>query len=113
MKCLNCQKQSQRRCLDRSTKANDFVNLPRDEKSTTEGGKLFQTFITRLLKSDAEVQLLGNFFASRLAKKVFSRVSMETGDRLWLYRLRIRPGQPGQLSLAIPPRVGAMSSSES
>jgi len=31
--------------LDRSTKANDFLNLPRDEKSTTEGGKLFQTFI--------------------------------------------------------------------
>jgi len=57
MKCLNCQKQSQRRCLDRSTKANDFLNLPRDEKSTTEGGKPFQTFITRLLKSDAVVQL--------------------------------------------------------
>ena len=30
-----------------------MLNLPRDEKSTTEGGKLFQTFIMRLLKSDA------------------------------------------------------------
>jgi len=57
MKCLNCQKQSHRRCLDRSTKANDFLNLPRDEKSTTEGGKLFQTFIARLLRRDAAVQL--------------------------------------------------------
>jgi len=32
--------------LDKSTEANDFLNLPKDEKSTTEGGKLVHTFIT-------------------------------------------------------------------
>jgi len=32
------------------------------------------------------------------------------GDRLRVYRLRIQPSHPGQLSLAIPPWLDEMSS---
>jgi len=37
------------------------------------------------------------------------RVSNEMGDHSQVYRLRIQPSHPGQLSLAIPQWVGKMS----
>jgi len=41
-------------------------------------------------------------FIASTSYSTLSRVSTEMGDRSRVYRLRIQPSHPGQLSLAIP-----------